>query len=151
MSDLFEDMIVTIARFVVNKRPSSVVYLKSINKWWYQCLNPNKPNVNALWQYNITRPLFQHIPKELKIKRWDRYYQYRYLSIKKYRKDHNDNNKVNKTKVYTKYKMIENCLYDTKEINAFYRDPFKFELDDENQVKIKKKKGIFYLFVLIFN
>eukprot|EP01083_Nonionella_stella_P128523 389466_1 len=31
LSDLFEDMVVTIARFVVNKRPSSVMILKSIN------------------------------------------------------------------------------------------------------------------------
>ena len=142
LSDLFEDMVVTIARFVVNKRPSSVMHLKAVNKYWYQCLNPNKPNVNAIWQYNICRPMFQYIPKNLKIKRWDRYYQYRYLSIKKYRKNHNDTTKINRKLVYTKYKMIENCTFDTNEINAFYRDPFIFEIDDETEsveIKIKKK------------
>eukprot|EP01084_Bolivina_argentea_P171539 297196_1 len=137
LSDLFEDMVVTIARFVINKRPSSVMILKSINKYWYQALNPNKPNVNALWQHNICRPMFQHIPKNLKIKRWDRYYQYRYHSILRYRKNNNDRTKINKKLVYTKYKMIENCTHDFKELDAFYRDPYSFQVD--NSVKIKKK------------
>ena len=129
---------VTIARFIVNKRPSSIVLLKCINKYWYQCLNPNKPNVNALWQHNICRAMFIHIPKNLKIKRWDRYYQYRYHSILRYRKKHGDTTKINKKLVYTKFKVIENCTHDVDEVNAFYRDPFIFE-DDDNSVKIKKK------------
>jgi len=140
LSDLFEDMIVTIARFFVNKRPASVVTLKSVNRHWYQCLNPNKPNVNALWQHNICRPLFPHISNELKIKRWDRYYQYRYHSILRWRKENYDNTKINKKLVYTKYKVIENCSHDLEEINAFYRDPFTFEMDDDDEDDGKKKK-----------
>lgn len=117
-----------------------MMILKQINKYWYQCLNPNKPNVNAIWQNNITRPMFQHIPKSLKIKRWDRYYMYRYHSIMRYRKNNHITAKINRKLVYTKYKMIENCTFDTNEINAFYRDPFIFEMESEQTVKIKKKK-----------
>eukprot|EP01084_Bolivina_argentea_P083749 151619_1 len=56
LTDLFEGIIVKIASFVVNKRPSSIFILKNVNKHWYQALNPNKPNVNTLWEYNMCRP-----------------------------------------------------------------------------------------------
>merc|ERR1712003_510171 len=87
LSDLYEDIVVCIARFVVNRRPSSIMKLKPINTYWYECLNPNKPNVNAIWQHNICRPMFMHIPKRLKVRRWDRFYMYRYHAIMQYRKE----------------------------------------------------------------
>merc|ERR1712154_244781 len=63
-----------------------------------------------------------HIPRKLKCRRWDRFYQYRYHSIMQYRKEHADQTKINKKLVYTKYKMIENCKFDEKRLDNFYEE-----------------------------
>ena len=54
-------------------------------------------------------------------------------------RNNHDTIKINRKLVYTKYKMIENCTFDKNEINAFYRDPFKFEMETDQSVKVKKK------------
>merc|ERR1719356_307686 len=67
--------------------------------------------------------MFPHIPKTLKVRRWDRFYQYRYSVIMKYRKERGDTTKINSKRVYSKFKVIENCLHDMDAVNAYYSDP----------------------------
>lgn len=127
----------------MKRRPSHLTNLKDINKHWYRCLDPNKPNVNAIWEQNICRPMFPHIPKTLKVRRWDRFYQYRYSVILKYRKERGDKSKINSQRVYSKFKVIENCLHDIEAVNGYYRDPQiidesggqKKENDDDDDAK----------------
>ena len=77
LSEIYEDILILIVEFIVHKEPSSLTILKRINKYWFRSLDPNKPNVNLLWEKNICRMMFASIPRNLRMKRWDRYYQYR--------------------------------------------------------------------------
>ena len=54
-----------------------------------------------------------------------------------YRKEHNDQTKINKTLVYTKYKMIENCSFDEDALNAFYCEPNVLETDNDDEAKVE--------------
>jgi len=134
LSDLCQEVVAITARFVVSRSPSSMQRLKGINKHWYQCLDPNQPNVNVIWEHNLCRPLFVHIPKTLKMRRWDRYYQYRYLAISEKRTDilgaHRNAQTMESIAesagedvVYRKFKVIENCLNDLEAVNKLHREP----------------------------
>ena len=81
--------------------------------------------------------MFVYIPASLRMKRWDRYYQYRYMKILKCRKEHGDRTKVNSRNVYRKYKVLEGCQYDIEAVNAFYRDPFVAEDAGDAEAKME--------------
>ena len=73
---MIEDIVVLIVSFAVKREPSTFTKLRIINKHWYQSLNPNKLDVNLIWEKNITRELFPYVSPKLKVKRWDRFCQY---------------------------------------------------------------------------
>jgi len=141
LSDLWQDVVVVIARFVVRKRPSSMMWLQSINKHWYRSLDPNKPNVNAIWEHNICRPMFSRIPSALRVRRWDRFYQYRYGVILEHRRSRRDRTKINADRVYSKFKVIENCSFDVEAINAMHHDAVVIDesggLDDDEKAEFE--------------
>eukprot|EP01084_Bolivina_argentea_P312285 540647_1 len=118
LGGLFEDTIVRITRFSMNKNPISMMNLKLLNKHWYKALDPRKPEVNEIWEHNLCRQLFKYIPKNLKVKRWDRYCQYKYFSLLKYAKHH----EIYNYNVYHKCKMVENCAYIIKQLNDIKYD-----------------------------
>merc|ERR1712228_282466 len=123
LSDVWLDLVVQIARYSVQRSPSSMTNLMVINKHWYRCLNPNRAEVNVIWEHNICRAMFPRIPKTLRMRRWDRYYQYRYSVISKFRKETGDQTELTSQKVYRQFKVVENCGFDVDAVNALYRDP----------------------------
>ena len=96
------DIILGIIDF--NTDGQELVKIKSLNKTFYELLNPNISAVNKLWE-NITRQKFPQIPYKLRCKRWDLYFKYRLNKTTGYRP--NDG-------------IIENCDYDINEINDQY-------------------------------
>eukprot|EP01084_Bolivina_argentea_P130312 230033_1 len=114
--NLTEDLIVLIADFAVYKYPNSLTRLTMINKHWYRCLNPNKMNVNMIWENNICRVQFEYIPKKLKIRRWDRYFQYKCYKIKEFTDYRINSDNWN----LLSHQVVEGCDHDTSAINQYY-------------------------------
>eukprot|EP01084_Bolivina_argentea_P137011 241307_1 len=120
MGDLSEDIVVKIASFSVNQYLRSMMGLKLVNKHWYESLNPCKPEVNEIWERNMCRVLFLYIPKNLKIKRWDRYYLYKYNSLTQQRNDYSrlSNVDIDTGSAYRTFEMVENCAYISDQLNG---------------------------------
>ena len=116
-ADLTEDLIVLIASFAVHKLPKTIARLKRINKYWYECLDPNKLDVNMIWEKNICRKVFKYTPNNLRMKRWDRYFQYKWHNVKV------DNNGIRPkyiSSMYKVFRVIEGCDYDIEGINSYH-------------------------------
>ena len=121
--NLIQDIVVLIAAFTAYRYPHSLTRLKHINKHWYQSLDPNRLDVNMIWENNICRIVFENIPKSLKIKRWDRFFQYRLYIIKqKSRRAYDPLNFQDTDKLYrhAQYRIIEGCDHDVESINSYH-------------------------------
>ena len=114
---LIDDIAVLISTFTVYRDAKSLTRLRQINKHWYQCLNPNKPNVNIIWENNICRVVFECIPNNLKMKRWDRYFQYKHYKIIQHR---NPMYYPADVSLYKSHEVIEGCDYDIEAINSYH-------------------------------
>eukprot|EP01084_Bolivina_argentea_P137010 241305_1 len=144
MGDLFEDIVVKIASFTVTENLRSMMRLKLINKHWYESLNPCKSEVNEIWECNICRTLFPYVPKNLKIKRWDRYYLYKYYSLMQQRKDYQRLSKVSidTGSAYRTFEMVENCAYVTDQLNEIKDNENEFHIGTHGlppECKLKPK------------
>ena len=140
MCDLHGDILVFIITFVVNKEPSTLTRLKLINKHWNKCLNPNKANINRIWENNICRIMFPFTAKNLKMKRWDRYYQYKYYMIRTKNSIFGDDLLKSKQTepMYYEYEIIEGCDNDIEAINkyhsSFANNTTDNDTDDNNEL-----------------
>ena len=154
LGEIYEDILIHIVQFIVNKEPSSLTKLKRINKYWFRSLDPNKPNVNIIWENNICRKMFPSIPKNLKVKRWDRYYQYKYHKVRETAGlyDNNDNirqlwNPSNDHEItFDKFNLIEGCTNDIEAINSYhYHERVGDNNRDKDEVfmdKVDPKTGL---------
>ena len=137
---LIEDIVVLVSSYTAYKQPSSLTKLRRINKHWNKCLNPNKLNVNRIWENNICRVVFEYTPKHSKIKRWDRYFQHKLYALKymeslgsfrnKSTSETLDNDVDN---MYQSNMIIEGCDYDTKAINSYHSDNVDMDKQNENK------------------
>ena len=72
--DLPHDIMLRILFFNLDHKEA--VRMKSLNKEYYELLNPNDPVVNMMWEC-ITRHAFPFMASILKCKRWDLYFKFR--------------------------------------------------------------------------
>ena len=126
LSEIYEDILILIVQFIACKEPSSLTKLKRINKYWFRSLDPNKANVNIIWENNICRLMFASIPENVRMKRWDRFYQYRYHKVKEAAGLYDDGdlneiwNPSNHETTLDKFKFIEGCTNDIDAINSYH-------------------------------
>ena len=120
-SELIDDVIILIASFSVNKQAKLLTDLKLINKHWNISLDPNKLNVNLIWENNICRLKFPYIPKHLKMKRWDRYFKFRIFKLQNRHREFIEYKKYyTADSIYEQYGIIEGCTHDIPAIDAYH-------------------------------
>ena len=135
-ANLTEDILVLITGFAAYGNPESLTRLKHINKHWHQSLDPNRLDVNMIWENNICRVVFENIPKSLKMRRWDRYFQYRWYIIKQ--NNHGASPRwCSADDLYQTHQIIEGCDYDIEAINSYHSS------NNNNNHPSDKKNGLF--------
>ena len=110
-----DDVLVSIIAFNIDHVAlKAIMDLKTVNKQFYNALNPNNGAVNMIWK-EICRIKYPNTPQSLKIKRWDQFLKYRMIKIIKHKKNNDD------FKIFSENdpqdSVIVNCTNDIEEIN----------------------------------
>ena len=127
LGNLLEGILISVVEFITYKIPNTLTRLRLINRHWNISLDPNKSRVNLIWEKNICRYIFPYISSNLKIKRWDRYFQYKLHCIiwDKYDGDksqfYRDLDATSPNIFYLKNKIIEGCIFDLEVVNNYHR------------------------------
>ena len=127
LGNLLEGILISVVEFIAYKTPNTLTRLRLINRHWNISLDPNKLRVNLIWEKNICRYIFPYISTNLKIKRWDRYFQYKLHCIiwDKYDGDksefYRDLNATSPNIFYLTNKIIEGCTFDLQVVNNYHR------------------------------
>eukprot|EP01084_Bolivina_argentea_P106015 189846_1 len=153
LGDIPVDILVNIVSFVANKQPASLTQLRHVNNHWNSVLDPNKYDVNMIWENNICRQNFPFIPHKLKMKRWDRYFKYKYVMVFGsnsantnsfeyfgFRRNSANQNRISELNkpapiLYEQHKIIEGCTFDIDSMNNQFNK--ESELPNGYEYKLK--------------
>eukprot|EP01084_Bolivina_argentea_P052390 96250_1 len=121
---LSDDLIISIISYNIDEKALNMIFsLKQISKQFYLALNPNNNRVNMIWkQICLIRLPNTYIPKGLKMKRWDQYFQYKMAKINQHKQKDDDYKYF--SAIDKNDSVIVNCTNDIEEMNGLYSNVF---------------------------